>query len=632
MKKLLLLTLLFAVNAQAADFSPTPMTITVPAQIDYKFGGAPLEIPFTLTGKAAALWLVINTHGQSENIKAVRNGYLGWHYVNKIDTTIYISQKFERTPGENTITWDGKDENGNIPIPGNYDFYLGGYDNKSERELVCNFIQIGYGNFYQAAQIYEKGPDGLPLANPFIMGNQSFLLSKDDKELYRRTGTHYKWIIGSTPDDISLLQTSLCKMYFPQVNDGTSENFLGYSGPVLDPRDYDTFYHVSRKNIIKEDPVRHNKYIQPVVTVLKWEFVSSGEAVLNQDWGGWSNIMWEDDSSAMLEYPNCFKDDNYIYIPSSGTTRIDEWNKVRCINYDGEIVFDKLFHEWFNPSFYRPNGSIDKMYSRTKNNWLLVSNFGCMHQMINTSRLLDDPDDETDMVIFTNSNGDYFLDNGWKANIEHPWFCVPEISTTVAMNNSIYKNSIVIDSNNFNIFFIGNYGITSFGVSTQDGTGIGYMNFADDIANSQYGYKGGGQLCDSGSAYDGLYIHGKTDPNKHWTEYAQTYYVAFDSAHGMITNEIAVEEKNPNQFKVNQNSPNPFNPSTTIAFTLPEKGNVNIDIYNVAGQKVKTLVNGYMSEGEHSVRWDASGCSAGVYFYKVKAGKYERSMKMTLVR
>ena len=253
-----------------------------------------------------------------------------------------------------------------------------------------------------------------------------------------------------------------------------------------------------------------------------------------------------------------------------------------------------------------------------------------MQQLINTSRLFDDPDDETDMVVFTNSNGDYFMDNGWQSNIEFPWFCLQR--DNFLYKNTTVKNSICIDSNNFNLFFIDNYGISSFGVCTMDGTGLGYMNFADDIPNSQLGFKGGGQLCDSGSCYDGLYIHGKTTSDKHWTEFAQTYYMAFDSAHGMITNNPAVQEQNPIQFKVSQNTPNPFNPSTIISFSIPEKSNVTIDIYNITGQKIKTLLNGSMNAGEHSIKWDAGGCSAGVYFYKVKAGKYEKTTKMTLVR
>ena len=83
---------------------------------------------------------------------------------------------------------------------------------------------------------------------------------------------------------------------------------------------------------------------------------------------------------------------------------------------------------------------------------------------------------------------------------------------------------------------------------------------------------------------------------------------------------------------INLYFPNPFNPSTTISFSIPEKSNVSVDIYNITGQKIKTLINGPMSAGEHFVRWDAGGCSAGVYFYKVKAGKFEKTMKMTLLR
>ena len=618
----------FAMLSHAADFTPTPMTIKVPAQIEYKFNGASLEIPFTLNGKSGAFWLVIDTHGQSENIKAVRNGYLGWHYVNKIDTTIYISQKFERTPGENTIVWDGKDENGNQAEPGEYDYYLWGYDDKSSRELVCKFIQIGYYYDSPACKIYEKGSDGLPLSKPWIMGCQSYWWSEDNEELYKRPGINFKWIIGSTPDDVSLLQTTSCSMYYPKkyLKD---DDYLAYSCSVFNPVDYNVFYHTCYKNIQMESS-EWGKYNKAFSTLLKWKFVPSGEAIIDNEWFGWDKAKWEEVDYGLAEYTTCFNDNNYIYLASPGRTAYKEWNRIRCVNYDGEQIFDKTLHEWYMPSGIYRNNSIEKMYSRFSNKWLVASTASCILGMINTSKLVEDADDETDMIIFQNSNGDYFLDSYWQQNIDNPWFCVPE--SVVNDYKCTLKDFICIDSNNLNIIFVSNYGISSFGVCTQDGTGIGYMNFADDSSQPSLGIKGGGQICDNGSAYDGLYIHGATDPQNHWTKHSQTYYIAFDSARGLITKSTAVEEKNPIQFKVNQNTPNPFNPSTTISFRLPEKVNVSVDIYNVAGQKVKTLVNGYISAGEHSVRWNASGCSAGVYFYKVKAGKYERTMKMTLVR
>ena len=88
----------------------------------------------------------------------------------------------------------------------------------------------------------------------------------------------------------------------------------------------------------------------------------------------------------------------------------------------------------------------------------------------------------------------------------------------------------------------------------------------------------------------------------------------------------------PHHFVLSQNYPNPFNPTTTISFTIPESGDVTVDIFNVAGQKVASLVNGQMNAGSHSVVWDASDFSAGVYFYSIKAGNYTRTMKMTLLK
>jgi len=88
----------------------------------------------------------------------------------------------------------------------------------------------------------------------------------------------------------------------------------------------------------------------------------------------------------------------------------------------------------------------------------------------------------------------------------------------------------------------------------------------------------------------------------------------------------------PMEFEVFQNTPNPFNPATSIPFTLPEPGNVTIDILNINGQKVDTLINRYLEAGRHTVYWDGSGFSAGLYFYNVKYGGFSKTMKMLLLK
>jgi len=88
----------------------------------------------------------------------------------------------------------------------------------------------------------------------------------------------------------------------------------------------------------------------------------------------------------------------------------------------------------------------------------------------------------------------------------------------------------------------------------------------------------------------------------------------------------------PTAFSVAQNYPNPFNVKTSISFALPTSANVTVTIYNVAGQVVQTINAGQMDAGVNSVNWDASNVGSGVYFYKVVAGEFSKTMKATLLK
>lgn len=88
----------------------------------------------------------------------------------------------------------------------------------------------------------------------------------------------------------------------------------------------------------------------------------------------------------------------------------------------------------------------------------------------------------------------------------------------------------------------------------------------------------------------------------------------------------------PSTFELLQNYPNPFNPNTNIKFKLEESGFVSLSVYNVLGQKVKTLVAEELSFGTHQVSFDASSLSSGVYFYKLETGKHSSVKKMMLMK
>lgn len=94
---------------------------------------------------------------------------------------------------------------------------------------------------------------------------------------------------------------------------------------------------------------------------------------------------------------------------------------------------------------------------------------------------------------------------------------------------------------------------------------------------------------------------------------------------------LAVEDQI-DEFTLHQNYPNPFNPVTNISFTLPERGFVSLKVYDILGREIANLVNEVKSIGTHSVNFDASFLSSGIYMYKLEAGQKVLSKRMTLIK
>ncbi|MBN2226485.1 MAG: T9SS type A sorting domain-containing protein [candidate division Zixibacteria bacterium] len=115
-------------------------------------------------------------------------------------------------------------------------------------------------------------------------------------------------------------------------------------------------------------------------------------------------------------------------------------------------------------------------------------------------------------------------------------------------------------------------------------------------------------------------------------------YGIYDSASLLEPTPVEPDDKTlPRDFSLGQNYPNPFNPSTAIRFYLPKTSKVTLEVFNILGRKVATLVDERMTHGEHIVTWDGKvdngkDAATGIYFYRLQAGEYIETRRMVLLK
>lgn len=137
------------------------------------------------------------------------------------------------------------------------------------------------------------------------------------------------------------------------------------------------------------------------------------------------------------------------------------------------------------------------------------------------------------------------------------------------------------------------------------------------------------------------FVAGKGNTNS-----AQNYKFADNNVSGKVSyrlkqididgkfeySEVVAVEVIANEFALEQNFPNPFNPSTVINYSLAKEAFVKLAVYNAIGQEVVTLVNGVQSVGAHKVTFNASSFNSGVYFYRIETADFTAMRKMLLVK
>ncbi len=101
---------------------------------------------------------------------------------------------------------------------------------------------------------------------------------------------------------------------------------------------------------------------------------------------------------------------------------------------------------------------------------------------------------------------------------------------------------------------------------------------------------------------------------------------------GALVNVQPVDNAIPTSFSLSQNFPNPFNPSTEIRFSIPEREHVTLTVYNMLGQLIATLVDDVTTPGNYSVRFNTSGIASGMYIYRIQSPSFSQERKMLLLK
>ena len=181
-------------------------------------------------------------------------------------------------------------------------------------------------------------------------------------------------------------------------------------------------------------------------------------------------------------------------------------------------------------------------------------------------------------------------------------------------NTSSIKCSYVYFNTGIDSAMNVNYGLTGWGTITR------VNNTGQDVsisASSHAGYR----FVNADSCFTV------------WSNYPATNVWAATGCTGtVITGNHNNHEIIPEKYSLEQNYPNPFNPTTDIKFSIPQTGLVKLVVYDILGQEVATLVNEVRQTGNYSINFNASNLASGVYIYKLTAGTYVSTKKLTLIK
>ena len=350
------------------------------------------------------------------------------------------------------------------------------------------------------------------------------------------------------------------------------------------------------------------------------------------DVGGASNpclIDWDGDGD--LDLISGFNMGDLKYYRNIGNSSGPAWQAANGVfnSIDGETIYSSV-----TAGDIDNNGHLDLIMGFVNADLVVYENNGS-HFNLNTSyfsgisigywlipRLIDmDYDGDLDLVVgsddgnlhyFENQgtpeSADFVLNDSYFSGIDGPGNCAPA-PVDFDHNGTI---DILMGGISGNLTYYTNLGTPTDPSWVEDDSTFAGLEVSQNATPAFGDLDGDGDPDLTIGSYDGTFSYFEN----------QNPIVAVDE------NSVQV----PDQFEITSVFPNPFNPTVRIQYQLPEKSNIRIDIYNLMGQEITTLVNGYQDAGIKSIQWDASVFPSGMYFVQIKSARFIETRKMLLLK
>ena len=588
---------------------PTVLTIEGLSDLpDYAFDGSDLDVNFTLDGSGATVWLFVYTSGQNPPLtiegegpgpyKDPQRDQPGWHVYEGVDYLVYKSAGERMDEGDNTITWNGRDNDGNVVPSGSYSLHLAAYDDEAFPHLV-------------AGSVFRKlGTPGRPYWD--LDREQIF-------DFAHINNMNNDWVENFEGYDT---------MDLTAVTDAGGARPLS---AVFLNDDFSEAIAIGQVNFLERLTIDWDA--NRVATVEDW----------GEDEGGVNGVINVEDLGASAGQrtiaSNPDKTIAYLTAGVTGTEaqlagysietgqKVSSWDMTDLFLYDNQGA-DRVGGPMELSAFY--DGSPDPWgLTMTSHHTSVIARFGYDGNL-----------------RWANRNGDGFGDTR-AYNAEDGTFSPLLYGHTEAPT---FKYSLFSAPDGWVSVCENGRDAVAFGAMLgEDGSGL----FKFEPKNAPITWSQYVCVVDDDTAWDGVHMQiggifqaniafndWVTDKTLNITPTHPLVHFPYDQKKvslGMPTAVAEVGGAVPAGYSVSDAYPNPFNPETTVHFSLPWEVDVRVTVYNEQGQKVATLADERLGPGNFDITWDGTDDSgaavaSGVYLYRIEAPDLRLNKKVTFLK